>query len=281
MTTYMHRRFLMILLTAFIIVRWALPAEADSPSKPPVKAPSSVPYFVLLSDIRTSLESLSMYVMAYTVTHRRDIPDRIKDCIKTLDGDFAEAYKVTPMEQKSAMKELRFRFGELKPIAEDVYEMEELYGINVNEAAQKTLKAHAIMEEKIIKQALLRAEDNEVAPALPLFYAMESNLSNMLTRTLVYLREKDPAMAKAAMNDHMAISESLEAYMKAAKAMKIDAKLLLELKSYIVDAMRCTQDATEDFERLEPRLILFLGKVEGMVKLIPIPKTSPFSLRDS
>jgi hypothetical protein len=258
------RRYLPSLLTVLLM---ALPAWAQGPA-PAAKAPSNVPYFILKSEIRGSLEDLSMYVMSYTITHDRGIPGRIKECMKALDRDFMDAYKVTPTEEKARLKELRALYQELKPMAEDVSEMEELYGINVSEAVAKTLKARDLMDDKIMKEALLRSSQPEVAEALPLFYATGSDLSNMLTRTLCYLREKDPLARKAAFAHHMALTESLVAYVKALNAMKIDVKLVKELNVYIVDAIRCSQDAMEDFERLEPRLILFLGRVEVMKGLL-------------
>lgn len=220
-----------------------------------------------ITDIESRLYSISSSIFAYLHNHRKDLEGTVKDEMKGFNESYLQAMKACPMAEKSKLKHLKGMYDEMVPLIEEIMDMSDLYLFNLEESIDKTVKSRKIIDEKLNRP--IASRDDEVArKALYPVSVVDMNMLEAFTRNMSYLNLGRKDLKALAFKDRQEVSRLLLEFSKQVELLTKDPKITKEITSKVLDSVRSIQDAVEDYDRLKPKLQLFMEKLENVNKYI-------------
>lgn len=260
--------FLLVLMTGSVYCEDKKDKEKDVQAPvivyPEIRNPE---LYRAITDIESRLYSISSCIFAYLHNHRKDLTATVKDEMKGFNESYLQAMKACPMAEKSKLKHLKGMYDEMVPLIEEIMDMSDLYLFNLEESIDKTVKSRKIIEEKLNRP--IASRDDEVArKALYPVSVVDMNMLEAFTRNMSYLNLGRKDLKALAFKDRQEVSRLLLEFSKQVELLTKDPKITKEITSKVLDSVRSIQDAVEDYDRLKPKLQLFMDKLENVNKYI-------------
>ncbi|MGV8121952.1 MAG: hypothetical protein AB2L14_19510 [Candidatus Xenobiia bacterium LiM19] len=220
-----------------------------------------------ITDIESRLYSISTSIFAFLHNHKKELAGTVKDDMKGFNESYLQAMKACPMAEKSKLKHLKGMYDEMVPLIEEIMDMSDLYLFNLEESIDKTVKSRKIIEEKLNRP--IASRDDEVArKALYPVSVVDMNMLEAFTRNMSYLSLGRKDLKALAFKDRQEVSRLLLEFSKQVELLTKDPRITKEITSKVLDSVRSIQDAVEDYDRLKPKLQLFMEKLENVNKYI-------------
>ncbi|GEM_PF-1912254 len=247
--------------------------EAQAPVivYPEIKNPE---LYRAITDIESRLYSISSSIFGYMHNHRKDLTGAVKEEMKGFNESYQSAMKACPMAEKSKLKQLKGMYDELVPVIGEIMDMSDLYLSNLEESIDKTVKSRKLIEEKLNKPIASR-DDADARKALYPISVVDINMLEAFTRNMSYLNLGRKDLKALAFKDRQEVGRFLMEFAKQAQVLTKDPKITKEITSKVLDSMRSIQDAVEDYDRLKPKLQLFIEKLENINKFIDAELKQP------
>ncbi len=221
------------------------------------KARGNMEFYQVSVEIERLVDDLAQAFAGFAFSHKKTFQGRIKDDLKALDNEFIRGLKFFPMEEKGRLKKLKAMVDEMKPLFEEAFDLQDMVTTNIEGAVESGEKAKSILRDRTRGEAFgSKGDENKYRELLPLYYEMEINLSEMLSRNLFYIMTGREDLRGYARKDRALLNEALEHYIVLTGSAKTLDRDRLGLSTSLNDSMRYIEDAVEDHERLKPRLSL-------------------------
>jgi len=220
-----------------------------------------------ITDIESRLYSISSSIFAFLHNHRKELAGTVKEEMKGFNESYMQAMKACPMADKSKLKHMKGMYDELVPMIEEIMDLSDLYLSNLEESIDKTVKSRKLIEEKL-NRSIVNRDDELARKAQYPVSVVDMNMLEAFTRNMSYLNLGRKDLKALAFKDRQQVSRFLLEFAKQVELLTKDRKLTKEITSKVLDSMRSIQDAVEDYDRLKPKLQLFMEKLENVNKYI-------------
>jgi hypothetical protein len=235
------------------------------------KARGNMEFYEVSVEIERLVDDLAQAFAGFAFSHKKGFQGRIKDDLKALDNEFIRGLKFFPMEEKGRLKKLKAMVDEMKPLFEEVFDLQDMVTTNIEGAVESGEKAKSILRDRTRGEAFgSKGDENKYRELLPLYYEMEINLSEMLSRNLFYIMTGREDLRGYARKDRALLNEALEHYIALTGSAKTLDRDRLGLSTSLNDSMRSIEDAVEDYERLKPRLSLLQDTIFSIDRYIDL-----------
>ncbi|MDQ7824499.1 MAG: hypothetical protein RDV48_16980 [Candidatus Eremiobacteraeota bacterium] len=217
------------------------------------------------------VHSLSFSLLSGTVALKGSYQGRVKKALNECDRFLSEASKSIPLRSQTNLKRLREVYADLRAIAEELADMDEMERENISHHAKNADKVQEL--EKSVTHSM-KAHGRESASGA-LFVPLEEAMGSLSSATLLYVRTGREEFRKKAEKARSDVKERLEEWVKASAGAGIDEKAVKDFQAVVMEFQRSAQDAMDDHDITLERIGRFADTMLLFDSLVEVYGTRP------